>query len=859
MNKRNDKIPGFYRWLNNKFLSPFDEATASGDLEEEFSFIVLEEGIGKAKQWYRKQVIQSIPKFVENKFKWSFSMFISYLKIAVRNHLRNKSYTFINVLGLAIGMACCMMIMLWVSDELSYDRYHSNSNLIYRVISKVTTPDRISHQVAVPTPLSGILKDEYPEILNSTRYFVYNVGLRIKYGEKLFEPERFGAVDPSFFEIFDFNLIKGSFFDSGSGPNDIILPESQANTIFGEEDPLGKVLTSTGDDVWTVTGIIEDIPGNSHIQFDCLVSMKFWENFGVPMESWNNPMFHSYVLLHNDCDFKDISARITNVVKGKSPGSNTEIYLQPLNDVHLRSDFGFDVEGHGNIVYVYLFSALAFMILVIACMNFINLSTARSAGRAKEVGIRKVVGAFKKDVIRQFFFEFILLALISLILATAGVILALPAFGDLAEKQFSAEMLLNYKLISGFLAGAVLTGIFSGLYPSIYLSSFNPINIIKGKIRRGPKGSSLRKLLVVFQYTITVLLITGSITVYSQLEYIMKKDLGFEKEHIISFLSGTRGFLSKWEPIKHELLQHPGIEYATLVANMPTLMFNGVRNVDWEGKTADQEILLHPKDVGFDFIKTFGMEIVEGRDFSKDFSTDSAHAFILNEAAVKAMGLENPIGKRLSYRYRTGRIIGIVKDFHHSSLHNQIEPVALHIGHRYRVCLKLSGYDVSRTIGYIQDRWKEVIPDYPLKYSFFDESIDRLYKAEKKIGTVFSCFTILAIVIAVLGLFGLTSYLTEQRTSEIGVRKVLGASAIKIVTLISKEFLLLVIISILISSPAAWYLSGKWLENFEYRIEMGINILVQAALIILFITLVTTGYRAVRSALANPVESLRYE
>ncbi len=859
MNNKKIKPPVIWKLLLSRFLSPYDETTAPGDLEEEFYLIAEESGPDQAKKWYRKQALKSIPDFLENLMNWSFSMFKNYFKIAFRNHYRNKGYTFINTVGLAVGMACCMLIMLWVIDELSYDEYHNKSDNICRVIAKVTTPDYISYQVAVPTPLAGVLKEEYPEIVKSTRYFVYNVSFRVKYKDKLYEPERFGAVDPSFFEIFDFKLLQGSLFDHNSGPHDLILTKNQAEMIFGDEDPIGKVMTSAGSDSWTVTGIIDDIPSNSHIQFDCLVSMKFWEDFGVQMESWANPIFHAYVLLHDESNNGAVSEKISNVIIEKAPELKTEIYLQPLSDVHLYSDFSFDVEGHGNIMYVYVFSALAGLILFIACMNFINLSTARSAGRAKEVGIRKAVGAFRKDVIRQFFFESILLSILSLVIAAIGVALFLPQFSIIAEKQFSIGMLLNYKVIIGVIAGSVITGVLSGIYPALYLSSFNPMNILKGKIKAGSKGAAFRKILVVVQYTITVFLIVGSLTVYDQLKFIREKDLGFDQEYIINFSSGISNFLSKWEPLKYELLQNPEITNATLVANLPTLMFNGVRNVDWEGKTADQEVLLHPKDVGYDFVKTFGMEIVEGRDFSKEFATDSGSAFIVNEAAVKAMGLTEPIGKSLSYRNRTGRIIGVVKDFHHSSLHSQIEPVALHIGHRYRVCLKISGNDVSQTIDFLQNKWKTINPDYPLKYSFFDETIDRFYKADRKIGAVFTYFTLLAIIIASLGLFGLTSYVTEQRTREIGVRKVLGASVPKIINLISKEFLVLILISILISSPAAWYFTSKWLDNFVYRTDMGVKIFLLAGSMILLITIITTGYRAVKSALANPVDSLRYE
>jgi hypothetical protein len=420
-------------------------------------------------------------------------------------------------------------------------------------------------------------------------------------------------------------------------------------------------------------------------------------------------------------------------------------------------------------------------------------------------------------------------------------------------------MLLNLRIILGIFFGSIITGILSGIYPALYLSSFNPVGIFKDKLKKGPGGAVFRKSLVVVQYTITVFLIIGSLTVYNQLQYIRKKDLGFDKQHIISFLSGTRDFLSKWEPLKYELVRHPGIDNATLVANLPTVMFNGVSDVDWEGKAAGQEILLHPKDVGFDFIKTFGMEIIEGRDFTKDFSTDSAEAIIVNEAAVKAMGLKEPIGKRLSYRNRNGRIIGVVKDFHHSSLHSRIEPVALNIGHRYRVCLKIREDNISETISFVQNIWKRIAPDYPLKYSFFDESIERFYKSERKIGVIFTYFTLLAIIIASLGLFGLTSYVTEQRTREIGVRKVLGASAGNIVNLISREFLLLILVSIMISTPAAWYFSGKWLDNFVYRINPGFGIFLIAGFMVILITTITTGYRTVKSALSKPVDSLRYE
>ncbi|UCE21158.1 MAG: FtsX-like permease family protein, partial [Candidatus Aminicenantes bacterium] len=603
---------------------------------------------------------------------------------------------------------------------------------------------------------------------------------------------------------------------------------------------------------------------NSHLHFDCIfpiVNMElYWhENF----ENWRRVQFYTYVQLQKNSTVRDVNQKISHAIQEYLPKLNTHIFLQPLKDIHLRSNYEWDLDNYrkGNITLVYVFSLIALCILMIASINFMNLSTARSANRAKEVGMRKVAGALRRDIIKQFFGEILLLCFIALLAAIILVEIFLPVMNSLSDKQLSLNFSGNMNLIFGLIAITLFTGILSGSYPALYLSAFQPVNIFKKHASaKQQKGISLRKLLVVFQFTLTVILIIGTTVVYKQIHYVLKRDLGFNKDHVLVF--DLRHF--NQETFTNELLQNPNILSITY-SQAPDRQPPGIPDFEWEGKNPEEELLLYPVEADYNYLKTFEMEMVQGRFFSREFPTDATSAFVVNETAAKAMGLENPVGKRLSFtdfsKEFEGMIIGVMKDFHQSSLHNTIEPLVFYIPREdyNHVCVKISSNNVPETLAFIETIWKKFTTDYPINYEFLDDKINNFYRTEQIIGKIFQYFTSLAIFIACLGLLGLASFLAEQRTKEIGIRKVLGASASDIVIILTKEFTKWIIIATIIAWPVAYFTINKWLQTFSYRISLGWEIFIFSGATVLIIALLTVGYQAIKAAHANPVDSLRYE
>jgi putative ABC transport system permease protein len=784
-------------------------------------------------------------------------MFKNYLKIALRNIKKHKGFSFISVTGLAIGMAICILMLLWVRDELSYDRFHENADQIYRVISEIHTVDHISLNARTPNPLGLTLKEKYPEIINFARFQGFD-GWMVRYEDKAFINDNLGTADPSLFEMFSFPFIKGDPKTALKDRYSIVITENMAKKYFGDEDPMGKVLKILED--FTVTGVIKNIPENSHLHFDCIFPIEnmdsFWhENF----EDWKRIRFYSYIQLADYNSGEAVSQKISNIIKDHLPASNTTVYLQPLKDVHLRSDFEWDLDNYaqGSMTYIYIFILVAFCILLIACINFMNLSTARSMQRAKEVGMRKVSGAQRSDIVKQFFGESILLTFIALFLALILTELILPVFNNLSGKQLSLQFFNDSDFLIGLLGIALLTGIISGSYPAIFLSRFHPAEVLKGVSHWSTnRGTFLRKILVIFQFALTTILIIGTTVIYNQVNYIRNKSLGFDRDHIITFDSRHMNY----EPFKNELLQNPNILSMTQ-SQPPNRQPWGVTGFKWEDQTPDQkDIMLYPVQVDYDYLKTLNIKMAEGRFFSKEFSTDDTQAVVINETAAKVLGMQSPLGKKISHERLQGTIIGVIKDFHQSSLHNQIEPLIFHIPEEFHIiCAKLNSKNISEILALIEKTWKKFVPNYPFSYEFLDKTIDNQYKAEQKISTIFKYFTVLAIFIACLGLFGLASFMTEQRTKEIGVRKVLGASISGILFLLTREFTKWVLFANLIACPIAYLTMNKWLQNFAYRVNIGIWIFIVSASLVLIVALITVSYQSIKAALANPVESLRYE
>lgn len=780
-------------------------------------------------------------------------MFKNYIKIALRNIRKHKGYSFINIAGLAIGMACCIVIFLWVQDELSFDGFHENAKHIYRVVYEDHMTEKITRRWRNAPPLAPTLKAEFPEIMDATRFSSWGRFL-VKYGEQS-SKERSGFADPSFFEIFTFPFIKGDPKAALNDPNSVVITQEMAVKYFGSEDPLDKTMNFENSVDLFVTGVIENVPHNSHIRFDFLTRFetlhKFWDARDL-MDSWDILGFGTYVFLPENANIQALNQKIAGIYEEHDPDIKLKLYLQPLNEVHLHA-----LSGGGPIIYVYVFSLIAFFVLMIACVNFMNLSTARSVKRAKEVGIRKVVGAHKRGLILQFFWESITMAFISLLLAVLLVGLLLPVFNTLSGKQLVLN-LLHTEIILGLISIAVVTGLLSGIYPALFLSSFQPIKTLKDFRKSGSSG--FRKILVVFQFSLSVMLIICTIVATNQLDYIRNRNLGFDRANLLWIPSNSE-LAAKYEAAKEEILRNPGVINLThtsvLVGTETTYETS---SVDWEGKEKDKRVKFHVVSVDYGFIETFQMEMALGRFFSKEYRTDGQN-FIINEEAVRKMGLRNPVGKRVSAFEREGTIIGVMKDFHLQSLHLEIEPIIFKLTESWRLNLivRVNPDNIPGTISHLKRVFEKFAPSFPFEYHFMDEEFDMLYRSEYRMRELFQYFAILAIFISCLGLLGLASFMAEQRTKEIGIRKVLGASISGVVLLLSKEFIKWVLVANIVAWPVAYFAISAWLENFAYRTNVSMSIFILSGVLALVTALLTVSYQTLKAALANPVESLRYE
>lgn len=794
------------------------------------------------------------------------AMLKNYINIALRNINKHKCYSLINITGLAIGMACCILILLWVQDELDYDKFHENSNYLYRIAREVESGGQKYYQATAPAPLSLALKNEVPEIIRSSRFSDEGEKL-IKYGDKSFQNDIVALADPDFFEMFTFPLIKGDPTAAFADRYSVIITEQMSQKYFGAEDPIGKVISIDRKD-FTVTGIMRNVPHNSHMQFDFIVPFSSRsERIRKLLNSWRVHAYYTYVQLNKNAGIIDVNRKMSALIS-RNTDKKIQLSLQPLTRIHLYHDVQDFLKGHGDIKYVYLFSALALLILVIACFNFMNLTTARSEDRAKEVGIRKVVGANKTNLIEQFLGESGVLAFIALIFAIVLIELSLPAFSAWSQKPLSFDFSDSMQILLSLAGVLLITGFIAGSYPALILSSFKPVEVLKGRLKSKRGGSTFRRILVSVQFALSVFLIISTSIIHNQLEYIRNRDLGFDKQQLVSlYMEGD--FRSNYEAIKSELLQDPAILDVT-AGTSPTRRFDGVTSVKWNGRESDKEIVFDSLPVDYGFIETLGMRMLQGRSFSRNFPSDAKEGFIINETASKMIGTESQVGKRFSFiSYgnnletidHQGTIIGVAKDFHNLSLHNKIAPLVMYLDQTklHEMCIRINPDKVADAIALLKRKWKEFVPQYPFEFHFIDETIDSFYRAEQRLGTIFNFFTILAIFVSCLGLFGLTSFMAKKRTKEIGIRKVLGASISGIVSLLLKEFMALVLFANIIALPIAYFTMNKWLQNFAYKTNIGILTLVLSAALVLIIALLTVSYQSIKAAVANPVESLRYE
>lgn len=794
-------------------------------------------------------------------------MIKNYIKITLRNLVKRKTYSLINIVGLAFGITCFLLISLYLQNELSYDKYFKDSDKIYRVL-RVGENESGKYDIGYTSgPYANALLNDYPSLIESATRVIKDNGL-VEYDDKIFRESNIFFADSNFLDFFNYPLVEGNENSILRYPNDIIISADMVEKYFGNLDPLGKIIRIDKRFDFKVTGIFDNRNINSHLKFDFLGSIELFENFDWFSDWWNNSL-STYIKIA-DPGYKDkLIADFPNFMdKYFAPdfertGKKIGLTLEPLKDVYFNDNVLFDFVEHGNKASVYIFSIIAFFILIIACINFMNLSIAISARRSKEAGIRKVVGAEKKNISYQFIGEAILFAGISFLISLVLLKLALPYFNSFIGKHLIITYnFIDLLLISFLFIAAV--GIISGGYPALKLSSVEPIKVLtKSDFSLKNKKNKFGQFLVITQFAISVMLIIGTIIISNQMNYMSDKKLGFNKDHIIVMNIDNRNFRNNIQQFKDDLQRNPKIVSATAMSGEP-----GGYHDRYSYKIAEkggEYFSMRSLFCDENYIKTFGIKIIAGRDFSKRYSTDKTNAIILNETAVKSLGYtpSEAIGKSVSINlvdstYR--KIIGVVQDYNFTSLKNKIEPLAIAIRPDYRkLAIKINGNDVKGTLKEIERVYAEISPGYPFEYQFLDANFDKLYKSEIDAQILFRDFSIVAIIIACLGLLGLAMYSAETRTKEIGIRKVLGASVPNIISLISKEFLVLVLIANLIAIPVSFYLLNKWLENFAYRIEISWWVFVLSGGIALMIAFITVSFQALKAAAANPVDSLKYE
>ncbi len=858
MEKKAKKPPFIARFLLKRLSGYNCNYEINGDIEEEFAEKAEKAGNLKARFWFWKQALGTISSYSKYTNFWSFIMFKSYLKITCRSIKRQKINSLINITGLTLGFTAFILIFLYIRYELSFENFHKNADNIYRVIMHQENNffQGTDWHPWTPPILAPTLKADIPEINTIARY--ENSKALITHEDKINYEEDFCYVDPEFFDIFTFKIIKGDPRSALREPYTVFVTEEMAVKYFGNEDPVGKIIRVDRKNDFTIVGIVENCPPNTHIRFNFISSFISHEKINGSKEwytRWGNNHHDTYLILPENSDPDEIEEKLRKYDVG-TPVDVWGFHIWRLMDIHLKG-IG-NRPGESDIRYIYVFSATAVFLILLASFNYMNLSTAISFLKAKEIGIRKVAGANRYQLIKQFLGESMLFSFTALCISIFLVYFLLPVFNSFIGIDLSFSVLEKSWNLPGMLILTFIIGLLSGSYPAFFMSSFKPVNTIKGKFRSGSGRSAIfRNSIVVTQFVITIALLISTIIVFQQMQFIRNKKLGFDQEHIVQ-IPLDRSRTGGYDSFKNELVKNYKIVDAT-ISDSPVGIGNKP-SIRWEGRESDGSDYIFLAKVDYNFFDFYNIEIVEGRKFSEKNTTDRT-AFILNEAALRIFGLENVVGKQFRTWDREGSIIGIVKDFHFKSLHLPIYPLAIGIGNRNSLFVKINENitDLQNTISYIENKYKEFFPEHPFNYSFLDERIARLYDSERKMGTIFNTFTYIAIFIACMGLFGMISYISERRTKEIGLRKVLGAPVYRITCLLSGEFVKLVLLANVISWPIAWFFMQKWLRNFSYKIDISLWMFFSAGLIALVITILTVGYRSIKAAITNPVDSLRYE
>jgi putative ABC transport system permease protein len=875
--KKNHNSPSIARRILSLMSAYHEKHSIIDDFEETFVEIQKSEGSFRAKHWYWGSVLISAAGYLKFITVWRFTMLKNHLVIAYRNFIRHKLYSFINIFGLAIGLSICMIISLWVLRELGFDRFHENHARIYRLERELLRDNLYSRWPIVGGSYKQALIDDYPEILNACRFWRREFAIK-DFNNYIHRQELF-AVDNSIFEIFDFGLDEGNEQTALSDPMTVVLTRKNALRYCGTEDAVGRFLTFEweGEQVdFKVTGILEEVPANSHIHFDMLISIASYPEEGFA--DWRSNYLYTYVLVSEETSKSELEKKLKTFVtqrleshygdllilnKDRGIHDVLKLHLFPIADIHLHPSVNWEVEAGGSISSIYIFLSVAVLILIIACLNFVNLTTARANKRAKEVSLRKTVGADKSQLKGQFIQESVLLAFISLGIAFVMSALFIRAFNGIFAENLSFSVFLQPQNLIILVGATFFVGVFAGLYPALYLTRFEPVKVLKGGPQSGSGKSAFRRNMVVIQFSISIVLIIGMLTVYKQMRYIQTRSLGYDKESVIILPVRSRKIAQNYESFRNELENNPRIVSVSASSEVPA--DTHYSNTNYRRLDSDEPILLYQFFSDYDYVKTYRMEVIAGRAFSKEFSTDTEGTLMLNESAALRFGWtpEEAVGKKLHQGDPNNavQVVGVVRNFNYKSLRREVEPMALILypGYIRKISVRVMPGDIERTVTFIQEKWESTFSGEEFEFSFLDDRINQLYASEKKMQHLFVIFSSLSILVACLGLLGLVSYAAELRTKEIGIRKVLGASTGNVILLMSKDFIKWIIFANIVAWPLAWFLMNKWLQNFAYRAHIGWIIFLLSGLITISISIFTFIFQTVRAAYANPADSLRYE
>ena len=871
MSERNSSPPPIASKILMRVL-PLDESEfLFGDIKEIYKTLRESRGQFFAWLWIWGQVFLSSPRFIYYSTYWRIIMFQNFIKIVLRNIKRQKGYTFINLTGLALGMACCLLIVLYIHSELSYDRYHEHAEQIFRVNTRLEIQQTNLNIASSNHPLGPSLARDYPEVLESVRFRPVYDRTMIEIEDRQFFEDDIMLADNTVFDVFSFKFIRGDRENALARPYTVVLTESAAERLFGSTDPVDKTLRFDNSTTYTVTGIMEDVPPNSHFTFDMLCSFEtYYQNNEAIRERWLGDLNNfTYLLLRDPADAAKIDSILPGLVDKhmgrilKAVGGTVEFNLQPMTQIHLNSGVEGEISGQSDMAYVYIFAAVAAFILMIACFNFMNLSTARSAKRAREVGLRKVLGSERKQLIAQFLNESLFHCMIALVIALALVFLALPLFRNLSGTALTVRFQDILWLVPAVFGFVLITGFAAGSYPAFFLSSFQPIRTIKGNLRQGKQKSLFRSILVVVQFAVSITLIIGTIVILNQLRFMKSTHLGFNKEQVLVLQIRDQTIRDSLDVIRSELKKTPGVIDLAASSHVPS---RGARRnaVQPDGFQYDESQMVAIMSADPGFLPVMGIELASGRNFDNLHATDDQRTYLINETAARRFGWDDPVGKtilELDGRKEPSKIVGVVKDFHFLSLRMELEPVLIEYNPSAFgfISLRIQPTNISQTLGNIEKTWKRLDPTGALDYFFLDQSFDSQYRSEDRLSTLFSYFTFFAIFIACLGLFGLAAYSVEQRTKEIGIRKVLGSSFSNVIFLLSKEFVRWVLLANIIAWPLAYYAMHTWLQDFAYRTALNVQPFVISAAAALLIAFLTISYQSVKAALSNPVDALRNE